>query len=308
MPPQISEPVFVTIQPASVGGAGSYAREVMHTSPGRAIYVAPAGSVQGRLWRSAAPSLPVFDSIQDAIDAAVSGRGDVIYIAPGDYAEAVVIGPAMTDLKLIGLGSRGAVAIVPTGTNPTALLIDGTAGAANRTSDIEIINIGCEASGTGIGCHIRGNIRRIRLYGCKLESGGAGTALRIQSLAAGAPADNAFYDVELAWSATAAHIQVTGGGDPVTQTYFEGGWAHNFTSRGIHVDTVHTTDLKLRRFEFGRLENDTEPTNEYILADVASSTGLISDCTFPAAQASGKISLATGVRRAGNRYTDGWLV
>lgn len=236
------------------------------------------------------------ESIQSAVDAAAAG--DVIYIAPGEYDEAVTI--TKSNITLVGIGGRGSVAIAPSAADASALTIDGS--AARRT-DITLVNLGLEGDGTGSGLHVKADVRRVRAYSCKIEGGAS--ALLIESTGDGAPSDNLFQDCELCWSTNAARIAVSGGGDPVTQTRIQGCHLHNYTGRGVFVDTVHSADLWLVENTFARDEAGDEPSDEYVLAAVASTTGVLQGNHFPAAEATGKISLAAGVIRSGNWFTDG---
>lgn len=238
------------------------------------------------------------EMIQGAIDAAAAG--DVIYVegkADASYVEALTI--TKSNLTIAGIGSRGSVSVAPGG-NGVALTIDGSAA---RRADITLINLGLEGAGTGGGLHVKANVRRVRAYGCKIEGGTSN--LLLESTGDGALGDNRFEDCEFAWGTNAVRIAVSGAGDPVTQTLIRNCLLHNYTGRGIYVDTVHTADLWIVRNSFGRDEAGAEPTNEYVLAAVASSTGMLQGNHFPAAEATAKISLASGVIRSGNWFTDG---
>lgn len=259
-------------------------------SPSRRLYVDAThgqSQAQGRGWEQA------FSTVGAAIAAA--DPWDRILIAPGEYDEAVVVPEeAPHNLVLMGMGGRGSVFLAPSAANAVALTV-------SRADDIMLLNVGCEGNGTGGGLHVQGT-RRFRAIGCKLEGGAF--ASKLESLAARSLADTRLEDCELAWTATALHLIVTGGGDPVTQTYLRRCLLHNYTSRGVHVDTVQAADLWLDGNTFGRQEDGSEPTNEYVLA-VAGTTGFLSRNAFPAAIATAKISVATGVIRSGNVYTDG---
>ena len=91
----------------------------------------------------------------------------------------------------------------------------------------------------------------------------------------------------------------------MTQTLLKKCNLHNYSDKCVFVDTVHSADLWLIENHFLRQEDGTEPTNEYVKADVASTTGVLQDNTFPAAEATAKIALAAGVIRSGNKFTDG---
>jgi hypothetical protein len=231
-------------------------------------------------------------TIAAAITAA--SAGDTIYIAPGSYDEQVTVSKAK--LTLVGAGNRGTVAVAPSASNPTAVKV--------TVDDVTLINIGCEGDGTGGGLHLQGDVDRFRAYGCKIEGGAF--AAKLESTASGAVSDTRFDDCEFAWTGTAIHFVVTGGGDPVTQTYIKKCLFHNYTAAAINVDTTHTADLWVEDCFFGRQEDGTEPT-DYILANVASTTGFFSGNMFATAtNATGVLTIASGVIWSANATEAGW--
>lgn len=251
------------------------------------------------------PNAPIFGNriptIQEAVNLMV--ERDILFIGPGEYDEAVVIPIGLDKITIMGAGNVGEIFIAPSAADSIAMLIEGS--AANRTSDITLVNVGLEGDGTGGGLHVKGNIRRVRVQSCKCEGGAF--AIKLEStIAAGFVADTIIENCELTFTETALHMLASGGGDPVTQTRLLDCLLDNFSSRGVHVDASPVADLWIHGNRFCRQEDDSEPTNEYILADVANSTGNIAGNSFPANAASAKIVLAAGVRRCGNSYTDGW--
>lgn len=270
-------------------GAASAIMSAGYPFAGNAYYVGQNAPIFGRR----------VDTIQLALDTMVAR--DILFLGPGGYDEAVVVPIGLENIAIVGSGNRGSVFINPAAANAVAMTIEGD---TTRTQDITLVNVGLEGNGTGGGLHILGNIRRIRARECKIEGGTF--AMKLESNADGSLADLIFDDCEFCWTATAIHMLASGGGNPVTQTRILNSLLHNYTSRGIHVDTSPVADLWVHDNKFLRQEDDSEPTNEYILAAVATSTGNIAHNSFPAAAASAKISLATGVRRSGNSYTDGW--
>ncbi|MGH9979292.1 MAG: hypothetical protein ACRD8Z_26185, partial [Nitrososphaeraceae archaeon] len=66
---------------------------------------------------------------------------DTLMIGPGSYDEEVVWPIGLSNVTVIGAGNRGDVSIAPSGSNKTALKIEGN---ATRTEGITLINIGCE--------------------------------------------------------------------------------------------------------------------------------------------------------------------
>ena len=233
-------------------------------------------------------------TIQSVVNAAAAG--DVIYIDGGDYDEQVSI--TKDNLTLVGVGSRGAVAIAPTAANPKAITIDGT-GAGGRVEEVTLINLGCEGSGTGGGLHVKGDIRRIRFYGCKLEGGAFGC--KLESTAQGSVGDLRFEDCEFAWTTTGLHLTASGGGDPVTNVYVRGGLFHYCSAEWILSDVAHTTGLWVAESLFAKEEDASAPVAGQLDVAVASSEGLFAGNFFDlATMASATLVIASGIRWVGN--------
>jgi len=224
-----------------------------------------------------------------------------IFCAPGRYDEEVVV--TKSGILLAGLGGRGAAYIEPEGANVTGMLVDGV---DERVSDVTVINLGCDGEGTGSGLHLKGDLRRFRAMGCKVE-GGASNLLLESNGGGQSIGDSIFEDCEFAWAdANAVRIASTGGADPVTQTLFKLCRLHNYATRGLFVDTVHTADLWVFDSFFGRLEDGSEPTL-YVKADVASTSGFFSGNRFATpTNAAAKLAIAAGVIWAANATEAGW--
>ena len=232
-------------------------------------------------------------TIQAAVDAAAAG--DMIFIAPGDYDEAVTITDADI-IVYIGCGGRGNVAVVPSATDGVAITISGT--AANRAQDITLINVGGEGNGTGGGLYVYGNIRRIRAIGCKFEGGAFAT--KLESTAAGSVGDTQFRDCEFAWTTTALHLTVSGAGDPVTNVYVKGCLFHNFTADGVLTSATFADGLWIDDNVFANQEGGTEPT-QFLDIDDAGTTGFVCNNVFATTVFStAKFAIAAGVIFANN--------
>lgn len=227
--------------------------------------------------------------------------GDRIHLFPGEYNEAIAIeGATYNSLALYGLGNEGSVFLAPEADDAVALTIEGSAGS--RIEDVSLFNIGCEGNGDGGGLHVVGNVRRVRINGCKLEAGGDGAfALKLESTAAGSVADTRIRGLsELCNALVALHIAVSGGGDPVTQTLLLGNLLHNFADNGILVDGAHTADLWVIKNSFGTLEDGTEPTQYMDIA--ANSTGRIVRNDFATTVfAAAKFDIPAGILFIGNQ-------
>lgn len=230
-------------------------------------------------------------SIQSAVD--VASRGDVIRIFPGEYDETVSV--KTSNIILVGMGGRGSVAVAPSEANGTALTVDGD---TDQVTDVTLINLGLEADGTGSGLHLKGDVRRVRAYGCKIEGGT--DSLKLESTANGALADNRFEDCEIAWGTNGVHITASGAGDPVTQTVIRGCLFHNQTTDVIKTSVSHTVDLWLYDNVFAAQEDGTEPT-QYLDIDEASTTGIVAGNKFQTTVwDTASFALAAGVLFVGN--------
>lgn len=251
--------------------------------PGNKWYVSPAGSNRsGKDWASS------YNTIQSAITAAAAG--DMILIAPGDYVEEVTI--TKSNLLLVGLGPRGSVSVAPNGANDTGITV-------NDCDSVTLINVGGAGAGTGVGCHVLGDVARFTAFECKFEGGAA--ALRLESDAGGAVADTRIIGCELAWSAIGLDIQASGGGDPVTQTLVQNCLFQNITDDGVLVGATHTADAWIIDNTFANQEDASEPT-QYIDMDTANTTGLVSGNVFATTVlAAAKMAIAAGVIWAGNQ-------
>lgn len=228
------------------------------------------------------------DTIQDMLDAMLDG--DIGFIGPGSYNEAVVWPIGLDRITLIGGGNRGDVAIAPSAANGIALVIEGT---ATRTQGNTLVNIGLEGKGTGGGLHVKGNIRRLRFYNSKFEGGAF--AAKLESNATGAIGDTIIEDCELAWCTTALHLLASGGGDPVTQTYLRNSLLHNFTADGVLTSGTFAADLWIVKNIFARVEAGTEPT-QYLDIDDAGTTGFVAENSFATpTNTTGKLAIAAGV-------------
>lgn len=241
------------------------------------------------------------NTIQEMVDLMVAG--DIGFIGPGGYDEAVALPVGLSNVALFGAGNPGSVSIAPSAANAVPLTIEGSAAA--RSQGIRLVNVGLETNGTGTGLLVKGNIRRVLVQNCKIEGGA--TALNLQSTAAGSVADCKLIENELCWTETALLVSVSGGGDPVTQTLILRNLLHNYSSRGLYVPTVHSADLWVFENRFANQEDGSEPTNEFLSAAVASTTGLVERNTFanPTNEAA-KLAIAAGVIWGPNGTEAGW--
>lgn len=228
----------------------------------------------------------LYTTIQAAVDAA--NAGDTILIAPGSYDEALTV--SESNIVLYGCGNLGAVSVVPSATNATAIKVQGT---ATRTSDVTFVNVGAESNGTGIGFHVLGNTRRIRAYGCKFEGGT--DALKLESDATGSVGDCSFDHVEVCWATNGLHFTASGGGDPVTQTMLRDCFFHNIVTDVVKTSVSHSADIWLINPVMANNEDGTQPT-QFLDIDEASTTGFITGGRYSTTlYSTAKFAIAAGV-------------
>lgn len=242
------------------------------------------------------------DTIQDAINLMIAK--DILHLGPGSYDEAVVIPAGLADITIIGEGNRGDIGIAPSATDATALKMTGTSGSSGRVQGVTLINVGCEGNGTGGGLHVKGNIRRLRVIGCKCEGGAFG--IKLESDANGSVADTILDDIELAWTTIALHLAVSGGGDPVTQTRLINSLLHNYVTGGVSALNTFAKDLWIQNNMFANQEDATKPTT-YINAAIASTTGFVSGNHFAnTTNQAAVLAIAAGVIWGPNGTEAGW--
>lgn len=241
-------------------------------------------------------------TIQSVLDTAQAG--DTVYIAPGEYDEAVTVARAKSNLTIVGLGNRGAVVIAPSASNATALTVE--------ADDVTLVNVGCDGDGTGSGLVNRG--RRTRAYGCKVEGGPVGLKLTLGTVAQinagthGKGDDSLFVDCEFAWNTTGVELVASDYG-AVTQARFRGCTFHDnsaadFEESGGSVD-IRFRDLDVGGCVFLRQEDGSEPTKYFSLNDDNGNKGVVHGCTFPSALNGGRNLVSTGLIWTGNFHTGG---
>lgn len=256
---------------------------------GKSLYVTSVGAANagGRSWADA------YGTVQAAVDAA--SAGDVIYIAPGGYDEALTISTG--EITLVGVGGAGSVALAPSAEDAVAITVSGTSAA--RTGGVTLINVGGEGNGTGGGLHVHGNIRRFRAYNGKYEGGAF--AVTLESTAEGSVADTRLEGNEFAWAVAGVKLLTSGGGDPVTQTRIEGNFFHNIETDGVMNVTTHSADVWVVGNVFAATEAAAE-TTQYIDLAVADTTGLVAGNYFATTVFdTASFAIAAGVLWTGNQ-------
>lgn len=265
--------------------------------PGNTWYVNPngVGVRDGKTFENG------YATIQTAIDAASSG--DLILVAPGDYDETVTI--TKDNLTVIGTGARTAVSIAPSTSNANAVVVDGTT-ANGRIEEVTLVNLNGDANGTGIGCLVKGNIRRFNSINCKWEAGDTtGTGVRLESTGEGSIGDVLIQGGEICWAATGLSIDVSGGGDPATEIFVEDVRFHNIHANHVINASATTHIVELYECRFFPLEAGTAPTGLYVDLRAGTSVGGVNDCYFPVASNGGKVLVDADVKVL-SRFTDGF--
>lgn len=263
--------------------------------------------IEGGIPRSLNPfatvrRVPSGTTIQSVVD--VAEAGDIIAIEPGDYDEQLSI---VTDnLTLIGLGARGAISIAPSAANGVAITIDGT-GAGGRVEEVALINVGGEGNGTGGGLYVKGNIRRFRAYGCKLEGGAYGCKLESTGADPLTIGDVILTDCEFCWTEQGVVFDITGAGDPLTQLYFRDCWFHDCSESGMAAEAdAQLNGIWVKDCMFNDDQSGVAPTGHYIDLNVAGSFGIVTGCRFELATNSNKNRVAAGIMWVANATEAGW--
>lgn len=247
-----------------------------------------------------------FATIGAAVTAATSG--DQIRIAPGAYAENVVIPHSKSNLHFLGVGNRRRCSIEPaTGT-----------GLLCRANGVTLENVNCAALGTDVALIVTGD--RFTARGCKFENDdGTGACLTIgpgtnaNKVAGldGSGSDCLFEDCEFCWAATGIILQGTDYG-AATEDYFRDCRFHNLATAHITEAVgsggsaaVTYANLNVQDCVFENDEAGAAPTKFLSLNADNGNTGIVSGCRFPTAINGGKNLVSTACKFVGNYMTDG---
>src|SRR3990167_7049527 len=141
---------------------------------GRIFLVTPTGGAGERWVNAMYPPATLFDSVQEALDETVDGRGDIVYIAPGTYNEEVIV--STSNVSLIGLTTGGfpEAIFASAGAHTPVLTI------ADNVRNFKAVNLGFEPSISAAAFGIEIGGRDITFEHCKF-AGGDGTAGRLGS-------------------------------------------------------------------------------------------------------------------------------
>jgi len=246
---------------------------------------------------------PVFGRQVDTLAAlfAIMEPGDIAFLGPQAYEEGnLVIPEGLDNITLIGGGNRGACFIEA----PNA----GDEGLQVLADGVTLINIGIASGATGdyslkIGSQTV-SPARFRAYECKYEGNeSVNPAGQVVLQGCG---DIIFEDCEFAWGVNGIIGDSNDDGFP-TQILVRNCWFHDLTTVHVGVGAAeHFVELWLENNRFDRDEAGVSPTDFLLLSDNAN-IGSISGNRFAnATNATGVITIGTGLLYMANATEAGW--
>jgi hypothetical protein len=228
-------------------------------------------------------------SVQAAID--LASAGDVVFLAPGEYNEDVVI--ATAQITVIGAGPRHSVRITGTAAGTaTAVTIDGV-------NEVSLLNLNMEGRSGGSGLLIgSGQVRRVSVFGCKMHGGDNG--LFIDAGNTGQVVDVIVEDFLIGPTETGVNLDQTSG-DPMNQLHLRHGTIQKCSAACVAEGAAFVVDFVMDDVTCTD-NNGVEPT-VFLDLDTTSTTGFITNCRFATdVFDSTDFAIATGVIFAQN-YT-----
>lgn len=306
-------PYGVTSFGVPVGGAGmpSLFNNGSAAFPRRYIFIDGTYGANGNNGFSS-------DNAKATIAAAVAIRlpGDCFVLAPGTYAENVVVTRYYTTaitgggpLWIVGLGSLGSVAIAPA----SGIALD------NREDDVTLVNLDLASASASAKAFVNFG-SRLRAFQCKFEGAdtsgatvimGPGTVAQRAAYTHGNCGDTLYAECEFAWGYDGVRIVGTDYG-AATQVFFERCRFHNLThasfaeavgSGGAAATTYR--NLEVADSVFDTAEDGTAPTAWFLLNASNSNTGIATRNSFPTAINSGKNLVSTAMKWVCNYHTGG---
>jgi hypothetical protein len=236
-----------------------------------------------------------FETVAKALT--VAPAGSVIYLAPGEYDESVVVSTA--NLTIVGMGGRGAAYIAPSAAGAEAMQV--------TADDVTLINVGVDGDDTAsYGLNVNA-ASRFRAYGCKFElGGGTGPAVLLDGTADGQVGDAIIADCEFAWAGIGLQADDSGYGY-VTQVLVQNCRFHNIATACVGVATSGLfKNLEVIDCFFDNAEDGTAPT-DYILLSDNGNTGLFSGNRFATAtNDTAVLTIGTGLLWSANATEAGW--
>ncbi len=236
-----------------------------------------------------------------ALSLMTSGRGDRLFVRPGDYAE-TEINADVADAQIIGLGANGAVGITP------ASGVKGMRITANDTvlRNIRIEGVSDSDYGLSIGDADNSPLG-VRIYGCLLRNGSHTTN---PAVVLRGPGDLYLVGCDIAWAGIGIQFRGNLAGYP-TQIFLLGNEFHNLIAQylaqyAVGGDNGKVVNLNLKGNSFLNLEDGTEPTGVHLELDHTGTTGLIEDNSFAVATSdSANYALAAGIHWVANKTEEG---
>ena len=232
-----------------------------------------------------------------------SGRGDRLFVRPGDYSEAAIDWD-VEDVKIIGMGANGAVGITPA---------SGISALKITANDVILANLRIEGVndsdyGLSIGDFDNG-VLGVRVVGCLLRNGSHATNPAVIIHGAG---DLYLVGNDIAWAGIGVQFKGGSGGYP-TQIFTLGNHFHNLTAQWLaqavaagDVDNGKVVNINLIANVFDNLEAGTAPTGVSIELDHTGTSGLVADNTFArSTNTSGAFAIASGVLWVANKTEAG---
>jgi len=229
--------------------------------------------------------------------------GDILFIAPGTYAEAVTVPVTLDGCKFIGLpGAK--VNVQPSATNADALTVIG--------NDHTFENMVFTGKGTGSAVVNYGNDVTFRK--CEITGGTIGLKAFMATSAQDTAGthnlgrDLRVLDCEIGGNTTGVTLNATDYG-ALDRPHFIGCWFHDNTAADFEEAGGTASDrwdgLYIHQCRFSRVLAGTEPTAYLALNDDNGNSGIVSQCVFPTALAGGKNLVSTLCLWVSNYHTGG---
>lgn len=199
-----------------------------------------------------------FQTLGEAVASLLGTANALIVMAPGTYAESIVIPRSQGGLTILGLGNRGEISIAP-----TAAAVNGI---TFSNDNLTLVNIDVDVSGSaGSLFAVKGTGSRLRLLlGCKLEGAstlgsaalgvGPGSVAAVTAGTEGRSGDLDIESAEFCWSDHGVKLIATDFGVP-TEVFITKSRFHNLVTSHVtgvpgafgigsvacleHVDNVH---------------------------------------------------------------------
>ncbi|KKK57990.1 hypothetical protein LCGC14_3048940, partial [marine sediment metagenome] len=237
-----------------------------------------------------------------ALSLMTSGRGDRLFVRPGDYAE-TEIDVNIADAQIIGLGADGAVGITPASGIPAMKV---------TANDVVLRNFRIEGVndadyGLSIGDFDNG-VLGVRVVGCLLRNGSHATKPAVLIHGAG---DLYLVGNDIAWAGIG--IEYKGGSEGYPSQIFQlGNHFHNLSVQHLAqrvtgaIDNGKVVNLNHEHNTHDLLEDGTSPTGVWIELDHTGTTGIVSDNKFAiATNGSSSFAIAAGVLWVANKTEAG---